>query len=97
MLGFSDRQTGRNSIARVTGNACDIGIIQVEIADGSVIGEGRKIGCDAALGPDDGRTALAVRQYHVSANAHGFLVEGGEGATERVDDVRLNPFNRFGV
>ena len=42
-LGLRDRETGRDMVARMTGNAADIGVIEVEIAEGGAIGEGCKI------------------------------------------------------
>ena len=92
-LGLGDRETGRDMVARMTGNAADIGVIEVEIAEGGAIGEGCKIGRCAPLCADDGRAAAAARQHHVAANAYGLLVEGCEAAAERVDEMHFDAFD----
>jgi hypothetical protein len=92
-LGLRDGETGRDIVARMTGNAADISVIQVEIAEGGAIGEGCKVGRGAPLGADDGRAAAAARQHDVAANAYWLLVEGREAAAERVDKMHFDPFD----
>ena len=92
-LGLRDRETGRDVVARMPGDAADIGVIEVEIADRRAVGEGRELERAAPPRADDGRAATAVRQRDVAANPHRLVVEGREGAAERVDDVHLDAFN----
>ncbi len=87
------RETGRDVIARMPGNAPDIGVIEVEIAEGGAIGERRKIGRDAPRGADDSHATAAARQRHAAANAHRLFVEGREPATERVDEMHFDPLD----
>ena len=86
-LGLRDGKTGRDIIARMTGDAPDIGVVQVEITERGAIGECRKIGRDTPLGADDRRAAAAARQHHIAANAHRLFVERRKTATERVDQL----------
>jgi len=94
LLGLGDCQTGGDIVARMAGDAPDIGVVEVEIAEGRAIGEGREIGRGSAPGADDGRAvAAATRQCHIATDANGLLLEGGETAADRIDDMHLHAFD----
>ncbi len=77
----------------MTGDAPDIGVVQVEITEAGAIGECGEIGRDMPLRADDGRPAAAARQHHVAANTHGFLVEGRNTAAKRVNEMHFDAFD----
>ncbi len=74
-------------------DAADIGVVEVEIAEGCAIGEGREIRCDAVPCANHGRATAAARQYDVAANAHRLSVEGGETAAQYVDEKHFDTFD----
>src|SRR3984957_17942775 len=76
----------------MNGEASNIGVVEVEIAERSAVGEGRQLRRRAAVGADDGGVA-ADRQCNVAANANWPLVEGADAASDRIDQVRLDPLD----
>src|SRR5207253_6929720 len=95
-LGFGDRNARSDMITRMAGHFADIDIIQIVIPARRAIGEGSKIGGSLACRADDGGGPLdTLRDF--TADAHGPLVEGGDAATERVDDVRFDAFDGRGI
>jgi len=91
-LGLRNREAGRNVVARMTGKARDIDIVQVVIAERGSIGEGGKIGRGAPFGADDARDAR-VCQRDFTANAHRPLIERRDPTPQRIDDMRFDSFN----
>ncbi len=83
-------------IARMNGKASHIGVIEVEVAEGGAVGEGRELRCRAPIGADNG-CVTADRQRDVAANPDRPLVEGADSASDRIDDVRFDPFDGRGV
>jgi hypothetical protein len=95
MLRLGDRETGRDVIARMTGDAADIGVIQVEITKCGAIGESREIRRGLPRGADDGRSAMsAVRQRDVTPDADGLIMECGEAATDSIDEMDFDALDR---
>ena len=95
-LGLRDREAGRDMVAGMTGKASDIDVVEIVIAEGGAVGEGRKVGRGAPVGADDGGDA-ADRERDVAADADRPLVEGGDAAAERIDDMRFDPFDGRGI
>ena len=89
-LGLRDREAGRDVVARMPGDAADIGVVEVEIADGGAVGEGRKVGAARRVVPMTVAPPPPMRQRDAAADAHRLLVEGGKAAAERVDDMHLD-------
>jgi hypothetical protein len=83
-------------IAWMDGKASHICVIEVEVAESRAIGEGRKLGCRAPIGADDG-CVTADRKRDVAANADRSLVEGADSASDRIDNVRFDPLDGCGV
>ena len=83
-------------IARMNRKASHIGVVEVEVAEGGAIGEGRQIRCRAPIGADNGRVA-ADRERDVAANADRLLVEGADSTSDRVDHVDFDPFDGRGI
>ena len=80
----------------MAGHSADIDVVQIVIPARRAIGESSKIGGSLACRADDGGGPLdALRDF--TADAHGPLVEGGDAATERVDDVRFDAFDGRGI
>src|SRR5438093_7705478 len=95
-FGFGDRNARSDMITRMAGHSADIDVVQIVIPARRAIGESSKIGGSLACRADDGSGPLdALRDF--TADAHGPLVEGGDAATERVDDVRFDAFNGRGI
>src|SRR5437773_11764723 len=81
-----------NEISMMSCHYTDIDVIHIVIPALRAIGESSKIGGSLACRADDGCCPLhALRDF--TADAHGPLVEGGDAATERVDDVRFDAFD----
>src|SRR5579862_8007282 len=80
----------------MNGKASRIGIVEVEVAESSTVGEGCKVGCRAPIGADDGGVAAAGK-CDVAANADRSLVEGADATSDRIDDVRFDPLDGCGV
>jgi hypothetical protein len=83
-------------IARMNGKASHICVIEVEVAESGAIGEGRKVRCRAPIGADNG-CVTADRKRDVAANADRPLVEGADSTSDRIDNVRFDPFDGRGV
>src|SRR5436309_14682654 len=95
-FGFGDRNARSNMITRMAGHFADIDVIQIVIPARRAIGEGSKIGGSLACRADNGGGPLdTLRDF--TADAHGPLVEGGDAAAERVDDVRFDAFDPRGL
>src|SRR5438876_3928424 len=95
-FGFGDRDARSDMITRMAGHFADIDVIQIVIPARRAIGESSKIGGSLACRTDDRGSPLdALRDF--TADAHGPLVEGGDTATERVDEVRFDAFNGRGI
>jgi hypothetical protein len=77
-------------IAGVNGEASDIGVVEVEVAESGAIGEGRELRCRTPIGTDDGGIT-ADRKRDVTANIDRCLVEGADATSDCIDKVRLDP------
>src|SRR5256712_6052184 len=94
--GFGDRNARSDMITRMAGHFADIDVIQIVIPACRAIRESGKVGSGLGRRADDGGRPLdALRDF--TADAHGPLVEGGDAATERVDDVRFDAFDGRGI
>jgi hypothetical protein len=76
----------------MNGKASHIGVIEVEVAASGTIGKGRKVRRRAPAGTDNGRVT-ADRKRDVAANPDRFFVEGADTASDRIDNMRLDPLN----
>jgi hypothetical protein len=95
-FGFGDCKARSDMITWMAGHFADIDVIQIVIPARRSIGESSKIGGSLACRPDDAGSPLdTLRDF--TADAHRPLVEGGDTATERVDDVRFDAFNGRGI
>ena len=92
-LAFGDREAGGDVIARMARQTPDVGIVQVVVAEGCAVGEGGEIGRGAPVRADDGRCAGRRDQRDIAADAHRPLVERGDSAADRVDEMRFDPLD----
>jgi hypothetical protein len=72
------------------GLARDIEVVQVVVAPGRPVGEGREVRRGAAAGADDGRDAAAGGQRDFAADADRPFVKSGEPAPQRIDEMDLD-------
>ncbi len=97
MLGLSDCETGCDIVAWMTGDTADVGIVQVEVAEGGAIGESCEIRRGLPRRANDGRATAAIGESNVTAYPHRLFVKGGKRTTDGIDQVDFDAFDRFGV
>jgi hypothetical protein len=92
-LCLSDRETGRDVVARMARQAADIGIVQIVITEGNAVREGGKLGRAASGGSDDGSRAVRRRERDVAADAYRSFVERCDPAADRIDHMGFDPLD----
>ena len=83
-------------IARMNGKAPHICVIEVEVTEGGAISEGCKIRCRAPIGADNG-CVTTDRKRDVATNADRPLVEGADSTSNRIDNMRFDPFDGLSI
>ncbi|KOS92282.1 2-methylcitrate dehydratase domain protein [Burkholderia mallei] len=96
MLRLGHRDARGDVVARMADFAARVCVVEIEVAQRGARGERREIGARSLGRSDDRRrsAAAAGAARRVARDAHGRLVERGERATERVDQMRFDDVDR---
>jgi len=81
-------------IAWMAREASDIYVVEIVIAKGRAVGEACQIGRRMLLGADDRCAAISGAQGDLAAGAYDAFVERGYTASDGVDEMRFDPFDR---